>query len=1051
MSPKLLITGPAGSGKTHAVLERVLANLREGKGGSTLCLLPTYGQVEHIKRRFVSFGGNEALFDPPFLTFTGLYERLIPGKRVRGLASWLVRRHLMEKAIGEADVPAFRKVAKLPGFRDRALEVVKEIRENGLETAEIRGEVEAEFRESDEGSERIRGFLEIALAYEERLRLAGVTDHEGALLEILEAVQSGQGPEPSLVAADGFANFTRLEFRILQSLTRRAGTSLVTLPRDGPRADSLFRVSSETCRSLLEEGFRERPLEEVRRTASPPLRRIAHRLFARDDSVAEAEGRVLQIIGADRASEVDLIAREIGRIRRGEIATGASRPPELREIGVILRRLDGYRDLVPPIFSRHGIPVRLVLDPLPLRSEPILRHALAYLHGVTESFDADGFLRYLRSGHVSAGEKPLSRREREGIRQRADEISEQVRKEGAPKELEKLLELAPGRSAPFMRVAGFLRKTTSALKARGDPREVAAKVEAALFQGVSTSFQGRRGEVTGDAVYWQDRFRKESAALAVLGDSIREAGSPLLWDGSEVTAERIVAAVTEWAMEASTPVRDRRLNCVNVIDAREARHWDSLRVVFIAGLLEKEFPVYPREDIFIRDDERRRLNGRTRLSLRENLQQMDEERYLFYVAATRPRDLLYLTRPSHDAEGKAQHPSFYEGDLCRLFGEDEVVERRAPIARPSPPPEEATLPQDLEREFAASIGSGLEVPGAALALYQTAPDRGIFRPGMEFLQTGGADLREPDLREAIGMRMGRVSASSINSFIRCPRLHFITKILGVREPDRGLHDRLDPMEVGRISHGILERHHGEKGSRPIEEAISEVLEEELRPLQLGIREEIVLARLRRVLPWTLEREARDRGPFRPEHLERFFGEDDGIELSCQGGPVTLRGKIDRIDTAPIAGKKHCLVVDYKQTHGFRKGDLEDLQEMGNVQLLYYAGVVRRLLDLPVAGVELFPLESETRGGVYLDSLGDAVEGRVESKATSFLPAGELDDLIRRCEETIVAVVERARAGEVVREPEDPRDCTPAGCDAFLICRPDRPALLREAAEEEEEE
>ena len=54
-------------------------------------------------------------------------------------------------------------------------------------------------------------------------------------------------------------------------------------------------------------------------------------------------------------------------------------------------------------------------------------------------------------------------------------------------------------------------------------------------------------------------------------------------------------------------VPDHRRDVVHVIDAFEARQW-SLPVVFVCGLLEKEFPKYQTEDAILPDPRRRICN-----------------------------------------------------------------------------------------------------------------------------------------------------------------------------------------------------------------------------------------------------------------------------------------------------------------------------------------------------------------------------------------------------------------------------------------------------------
>ena len=113
---------------------------------------------------------------------------------------------------------------------------------------------------------------------------------------------------------------------------------------------------------------------------------------------------------------------------------------------------------------------------------------------------------------------------------------------------------------------------------------------------------------------------------------------------------------------------DRRKEVVNVINVLEARQWE-IPVVFVGGLLEKEFPRQVREDLFLKDFYRKKLNATGKIALREASGQMDEERYLFYIAVTRAKERLYLSYPSANSIGNPTLPSFFLSDIQKLFPE----------------------------------------------------------------------------------------------------------------------------------------------------------------------------------------------------------------------------------------------------------------------------------------------------------------------------------------------------------------------------------------------
>ena len=85
--------------------------------------------------------------------------------------------------------------------------------------------------------------------------------------------------------------------------------------------------------------------------------------------------------------------------------------------------------------------------------------------------------------------------------------------------------------------------------------------------------------------------------------------------------------------------------------------------MFVCGLQEGEFPRGVAPEPFLPDEDRRELaDGRgLRLPLRED--QLDRERYLFYVCASRAERLLVLSARYCDEEGDPQSPSFFLEDV----------------------------------------------------------------------------------------------------------------------------------------------------------------------------------------------------------------------------------------------------------------------------------------------------------------------------------------------------------------------------------------------------
>ena len=96
---------------------------------------------------------------------------------------------------------------------------------------------------------------------------------------------------------------------------------------------------------------------------------------------------------------------------------------------------------------------------------------------------------------------------------------------------------------------------------------------------------------------------------------------------------------------------------VHVLSAHEARQW-VLPVVFVCGLVEKQFPQFHAQDPFFPDPARVRLNA-AGIRVRTASELEREERALFDSALSRATMLATLSYPETDARGERNLRSMY--------------------------------------------------------------------------------------------------------------------------------------------------------------------------------------------------------------------------------------------------------------------------------------------------------------------------------------------------------------------------------------------------------
>jgi RecB family exonuclease len=386
-------------------------------------------------------------------------------------------------------------------------------------------------------------------------------------------------------------------------------------------------------------------------------------------------------------------------------------------------------------------------------------------------------------------------------------------------------------------------------------------------------------------------------------------------------------------------LHDGRRNAVHVLPVEEARQW-VLPVVFVCGLVERQFPEFHPQDAFFPDAARRRLN-QAGVRVRTTAEREREERALFDSAIGRASLLAVLTYPRCDQRG--------EPLLSSLF-----LDGRA----------------------------SMRIEEARAASPQPRARRGE-RPAVE--------IRAPGLLARLCETSARQSPSSLETFLQCPFEYFASRTLRLRgapsRPDR----RLDFQAQGDIVHQVLKEWWPRRPA-----AIAPVFERvfaefcELRRIPAGYHTE----RLRNSMLEDLAAFAAD--TTWPAGLKSRVEEKFTFRLPApEGVPgIEIAGRIDRLDTAEDGG---AYVIDYKYSSPARIGSKLDDERLLQAQLygmaagrsfgaslagMFYVGLKRKVLYVGWSSNGLLGKEPipegwfERAGERTLEVVGQIRQGRV---------------------------------------------------------------------------
>ena len=339
----MLLIGPPGTGKTHFVLTRLEAAIREGRASLVKLIVPTASMAQHtlhtLARRDLVVPGEVVS------TMADFVAGLTPARETPGPAaeSWLLKR-----AIRDAAPEEFARIKTSPGLHAAVLKTIREFWAEGSDASAA-----ARFLKSPQQA----AFAEVFRDYERRLEQAGYVDTGTRFRQAASAI--GEGALGSLreVFFDGFLNFTAGEHEIVQAVLDSVENATVTLAEDPQRK------------------FTRSPIERLKQVRRPRIRP--------------------QVIQAPTPlGEVEETARRI--IEEG-------RP--FHEYGIVLRTPEAYAPLIQSVFERLQIPFRLRL-PQPLAHHASARFVAGLLGAVSNGFPAEETLDVLKRAASPLGLHP---------------------------------------------------------------------------------------------------------------------------------------------------------------------------------------------------------------------------------------------------------------------------------------------------------------------------------------------------------------------------------------------------------------------------------------------------------------------------------------------------------------------------------------------------------------------------------------------------------------------------------------------------------------------
>jgi ATP-dependent helicase/DNAse subunit B len=944
-------------------------------------VVPTVDDVERFEKELTSEG--EVVIGATVGTFDQLFA-LVAGATDAATGPVLSRTQrlrLAREAASRTELRILAASSRRPGFAAALEELVSELQAALVDPVSLRE------RASEAGSYE----LEVASLYESYLsardELGRDDDHSRAATTIaaLRERPDSWGSRP--VFLYGFDDLTLEQLELIRELSAVTDV-MVALPWEDRESLALARGALFAELRDLAGNSIERLEAEPRFTQSSTLFEVERRFGEQDiDQAVDNDGGVALLASAGELAEVEAVGAEVARLLDDGVPAG--------EIAIVLREPRAAGPLYRRVLTRFGIPVAVRAD-LAVTRTSTGAGLIALLRAAVGAGGAMDLLAYLRTPGVASPSK-VDWLERRLLRDR-------------------------------------LRTTDEALT-DGDRglREVAKLREAGSGPALLREAGRQARWIAESAVRRQGAVAEEDRALELrTGAEIERALAELAELGLPQSPDDVIAAVSELDVPMWRGPTEGRVRVISPYRARARR----VAHLFVCSLQDGDFPRRDTGGPLLSDDARRAMG------LPERKKAEVEDRYLFSVCLSRPKQRLWLSWRSADDEGGATSRSPYVDEVRDLLAPElptELEER-----------DEALAAEAGGRGLAESVFDLSSAPSErelARAKAATGPrtENGRLRPGPLQLEPVLERMRDTTL----------FGPSTLEEYALCPYRWFIGHEL---RPQRiGPLD--EPLISGSIAHQVLESLYDDPPSpdgRPTPESLG-AWQQRARELisEMGterLPREIAdtAAALRRVEGLVLAflaDEARTATAFVPAHTEAAFGFEDSEKgpLQLAGGGV--HGQIDRIDLGP---QGEALVQDYKSGAKV-EGGAGMLEKKGKLQLQLYMLAARELWGHELAGGVYRPLGGtgdRTPKGLLRKELADELAG-LDPRPKDHLDDEAFEAALNEAREKTEGIIAAVHEGKVIRDPLG--GSCPDWCSFQPICRRERGLPDDEPWSEESEE
>ncbi|WP_346889999.1 helicase-exonuclease AddAB subunit AddB [Clostridium sp. UBA1056] len=886
---------------------------------------------------------------------------------------------IVGRAIEEVkdDLSIFKQATRQKGFVDKIIGVLTEFKRHKI-TPQILRDLKGNVDGSSLLVDKLSDVEAIYSRFQDKLS-QGYFDPEDNLTILKGKIEESNFLKGSEVWIDEFNGFTPQQYDIIGKLLRVCTNVNITIPYGGDEVldknddtNPFYPIyTTEEKLTKLAQDYGYYPKNNLhlsighRFKESKELAFLERNYFNNRGKTLENTTENISIFKAQNPyGEVEYVAKEILKLVR-------EKNFRYKDIIVISRDLENYKDIVRVIFEEYEIPF-FIDDKEDIASNPLVVYITSLLNIFSKGFRDNSIVNYFKSGFANLSAEEVDLLENYvleyGIKTRKkwiDEDNEYWRKTPI---YENIIEIKNKGIGPII-------KLEKELKGKHSVREICSSIYKFLVDN----------RVYENVNEYIEKFKRDNNLLLVDEYSaIWNMLIELLDQFVDILGDEVVT-IEEFNSILSMGISHNKMGLIPtsmdqvVVGSAERIKAQEVMVAIVVGVNDGVLPRISGDEGLFNDNDRITFKNNN-ISVADNSFELAfGEQYLIYNLLSIASNLIYITYPIADLEGKTKRYSMIIPRLKSLFPnisestdilKGEAAEDEKSIVGKTPTFNRLIkkLHEYVEKD---------EITELWKEIYRYYHEEAEYR-GKLLKVIGGFTYKnhvEAIDKDKIRQLYGKnLSVSKIEAYANCSFGYFVK--YGLKAKERKIYT-FAPLDFGNLIHEGLEKfsRRVEKENvkwgtldkefceRVLNDVISELTNsEEHRILKSSKRYEYIATRVKRILyrMVLIINEQMERGTFQPLGYEISFGKDEyyppiPITLST-GEVVKLQGKIDRVDKATIDGVNYYRVVDYKT--GRIDLDINDVYNGLKIQLLTYLDAI---LTLEQEKMSNKPVISEGKG------------------------------------------------------------------------------------------